>query len=136
MKLSNSHCEEFMSFAINEDLRSLKEGNNGFGVIIVRNNKIIAQTHDKENTEKDPTSHKELNAIRLAAMKYGKNLSQCVLFCTNEPCPMCATAMVWTGIKGLVYGISIKQALKLGKKRIDIECKEIFKQAKADIYII
>jgi len=80
MKLSNSHCEEFMSFAINEDLRSLKECNNGFGVIIVRNNKIIAQTHDKENTEKDPTSHAELNAIRLAAMKYGKNLSQCVLF--------------------------------------------------------
>jgi len=49
---------------------------------------------------------------------------------------MCATAMVWAGIKGVVYGISIKQALKLGKKRIDIECIEIFKQAKADIYII
>jgi tRNA(Arg) A34 adenosine deaminase TadA len=56
---------EFMNVALKEAKASLKEGNNGFGAVIIKDNSILVSAHDKEETESDPTSHAELNAIRL-----------------------------------------------------------------------
>ncbi|MEN6623581.1 MAG: nucleoside deaminase, partial [Smithella sp.] len=86
--------EQDMKIAIKEAEASLREGNNGFGAVIVRDSKIIASSHDKEDTQKDPTSHAEMNVIRQASKKIGKKLSGCILVSTHEPCPMCASAIV------------------------------------------
>lgn len=81
--------EECMKIAIKEAERSLCEGNHGFGAVIMKDGQIIAAAHDKEDTEDDPTSHAEMNAIRQASQRLGKkNLSGCILVSTHEPCPM------------------------------------------------
>ena len=68
------NSEKYMQEAISEAIISLREGNHGFGAVIVKDNEIISKAHDLEETNGDPTSHAEVNAIRLATMMIGKNL--------------------------------------------------------------
>jgi tRNA(adenine34) deaminase len=128
--------EKFMKVAIKEAEISLREGNNGFGAVIIKDGTIIAASHDKEDTENDPTSHAEINAIREASKKLGKKLLECSIVSTHEPCPMCASAIVWSGITCVAYGYSIKEALLQGRKRMDLQCREIFERAGANISVL
>lgn len=127
--------EKYMRIAIGEAEASLREGNNGFGTVIVKDGKLIASAHDRDDTEGDPTSHAEINAIREASRKLGKKLSGCILISTHEPCPMCASAIVWSGIHTIAYGYSIKEALTQNRKRLDLSCAELFGRVNAEIKI-
>jgi tRNA(Arg) A34 adenosine deaminase TadA len=88
-----------------------------------------------ENTYNDPTSHAEINAIKEASRKLGKKLTGCILVSTHEPCPMCATAAVWSGISEIAYGYSIREAIRQGRDRIELTCYELFERASANIKI-
>jgi tRNA(adenine34) deaminase len=125
----------YMKLAIDEACQSHREGNHGFGAVIVQGEDVIAQTHDTEELDQDPTAHAELKAIRAASVKLGKDLSGCSLICSHEPCPMCATAVVWSKISTVAFGYGISDAILQGRNRIDIECTEIFTRAKADIQV-
>ncbi|MDR3551615.1 MAG: nucleoside deaminase [Clostridia bacterium] len=127
--------ERYMEIAVAEAQASLREGNNGFGAVIVKDGSVVASSYDREDTEHDPTSHAEINAIRQASRELGKKLSGCALISTHEPCPMCACAVVWSGIAEVAWGYSIKEALLQGRKRIAFPCREIFERAGADIQI-
>lgn len=125
----------YMRLAVEQARISLREGNKGFGVVIVKDGSVISLAHDGECTENDPTSHAELNAIRAASKKLGRNLYGCVLISTHEPCPMCATAILWSGITEIAYGYSINDALAQGRRRINMPCSEIFQRAGVDVKI-
>jgi Cytosine/adenosine deaminases len=125
--------DKYMEIALEEAKASLKEGNHGFGAVIVRDGEILARARDREESDSDPTSHAELNAIRMTAQKYGRDFEGCTLIATHEPCPMCATAIIWSRIKTLVYGYSISQAQAQGRRRIDLTCRELFERAGWDI---
>jgi tRNA(Arg) A34 adenosine deaminase TadA len=127
--------ELHMRIAIDEARKSLREGNNGFGAVIIKDGKLIASSHDKEESEGDPTSHAELNVIKETSRKLGKNLSECILISTHEPCPMCASAIVWSGIKTIAYGYSIQDALTQNRKRLNLSSAEFFNKVNADVYI-
>jgi tRNA(Arg) A34 adenosine deaminase TadA len=127
--------EGYMRIAIDEARLSLGEGNHGFGAVIVQDKTIVCKTHDTEETEKDPTAHAEMKAIRKACAILGKDLSACRLFCTHEPCPMCATAIVWSHLAGVTYGYGIEDSIKQGRKRIDLSCAELFRRAKSSIQV-
>jgi len=124
-----------MWLAIEEARASLRDGNNGFGAVIVRDGEVISAAHDLENSSGDPTSHAEMNAIREASKKLGKNLERCVLVSTHEPCPMCAAAIARSGMREIAYGYSISEAKAQGRKRTDIPCREIFRRADAEVEI-
>jgi tRNA(Arg) A34 adenosine deaminase TadA len=119
----------FMRVAIKEARISLQEGNCGFGAVIVKNGNLIAKAHDTEKTIGDATAHAEITAIQLASAELGRDLFGCVLISTHEPCPMCTTAIILSGIAEIAYGYSTKEAIKQGRNRIDISCKELFKGA-------
>ncbi len=121
--------EQFMRIAIEEAQISLREGNNGFGTVIIKDGNVIVSSHDREDTENDSTSHAEINAIREASRIIGKKLSGCILISTHEPCPMCASAIVWAGITEVAYGFTIDEAILQGRKRIELSCKAIFNKA-------
>ncbi len=128
--------KNYMNTAIEEAKISLREGNNGFGAVIIHEKTIIASAHDTEESDNDPTSHAEINAIKIASQRIGKNLENCILISTHEPCPMCATAIVWANINTVVYGYSIEDSMRQGRRRIDIGCKEIFAKANKNVEII
>lgn len=125
--------DNYMQIAFDEACLSLREGNHGFGAVIIDvDGKEIARARDRERTEGDPTSHAEMNAIRAASKVLGHDLDGCAIISTHEPCPMCATAILWSGISTIAYGYSIEESLKEGRRRIDLGCKEIFERAGRD----
>ena len=128
--------EKYMHVAIEEAKMSLCEGNNGFGSVIVYKNEIIAKDHDREETDADPTSHAEMNAIRKASKILGKDLNLCTIVSTHEPCPMCTSAIVWANIGTVVYGYSIEEAIKQGRRRIDVRCRELFLRSNRNVKIV
>jgi hypothetical protein len=91
--LPTAEDERFMREAIRlGEKAALVDGTGGpFGCVIVKDGKIIAEGSNQVVSEKDPTWHGEMEAIRAAAKKLGAfDLSGCTLYTTGEPCPMCA----------------------------------------------
>lgn len=124
-----------MEYALEEAKISLREGNKGFGAVIVKEGKLIAKAHDREVTDEDVTSHAEVNAIKKAGKILGKDLSGCILIATHEPCPMCAGAIVWAGITTIAFGCSIQESISQGRGRIDFPCEAFFDRVKANIKV-
>lgn len=76
-----------------------------FGAVIVRNNEVIAVAHNEVLGTNDPTAHAEIVAIRKATKKLGRfDISDCEIYSTCEPCPMCLAAIHWAGIRKLYFG--------------------------------
>ena len=131
-----STLEKYIDIGISEAKKSLQEGNSGFGAVVIRGDTLIAKAHDTDKTSGDPTAHAEINAIRMSSDKLGGDFSDCTLISTHEPCPMCSTAIAWAGFKQVAFGYSIEDALKQGRKRIDITCRELFQRAGVSIDVI
>ena len=107
---------KFMKIAIKEAFRGLKKGSGGpFGAVIVRNGKIIAKGHNEVIKTNDPSAHAEIVAIRKASAKLKRfDLSDCEIYSSCEPCPMCFSAIHWAKMKKLYYGCTKKDAAKIG----------------------
>ena len=81
------------------------EGEIPIGAIIVSHGRIIARAHNQTEVLHDVTAHAEMLAITAAANELGgKYLTDCTLYVTVEPCPMCAGAIGWAQIPRIVYG--------------------------------
>ena len=106
----------FIAEALNEALNAINNNEGGpFGAVIVQNNVIIAKGHNMVIGSKDPTAHAEIVAIRRASLILNRfDLSDCVIYSTCEPCPMCLSAIFWARIKTLYYGCSKEDAAKIG----------------------
>jgi len=107
---------KFMHLAVKAAERAVRSGHGGpFGAVIVRKNKVIANAHNQVLKNKDATCHAEIQAIRLASKKLKRfNLSDCTIYTSCEPCPMCFSAIYWAKIKTVYYGCTKSDADKLG----------------------
>ncbi len=129
--------EENVRIALNEAKASLAEGNKGYGAVVALGDRVVARAHDTSVTERDPSMHAEVNAIRQAVrVLEDSNLSGAILYTTCEPCPMCSSLAVWTNLTTLVYGVSIEETAQLGRSRIRIGSKEIIAQSAVTIEVI
>jgi tRNA(adenine34) deaminase len=85
------------------------------GAVVVCDSAVIARAHNQRENDRDPTAHAELLAIRAAAGALGRwRLSDCTVYVTLEPCPMCAGAMHQARIARLVYGAPDPKAGAVG----------------------
>ena len=97
--------ERYMLMALNEAQIAAEEGEVPVGAIVVCNGRVIARTHNLTERLRDVTAHAEMQAITAAADNLnGKYLTDCTLYVTLEPCPMCAAALKWAQIGRVVYG--------------------------------
>lgn len=97
--------EEFMKIALKEANKSFQLDEVPVGVVIVKDDKIIARGHNLRETKQDPTGHAEIIAIKKASKKLKSwRLIDCTMYVTLEPCSMCAGAIMWSRIKRVVYG--------------------------------
>ena len=93
----------------------IRKGNGPFGAVIVKDGKIIAEASNSVVLSNDPTAHAEVLAIRKAAeILTSHDLSDCTLFSSCEPCPMCLGAIYWAGIKNVIYASDRLEAAKAG----------------------
>ena len=109
--------EAFMRRAIELSARTSLVDNAGgvFGAVLVKDGKILAEGANRVVAENDPTWHGEMEAIRNACRKLGSfKLHGCTLYTSAEPCPMCAAAAYWAGIKRVFYAATVGDALEYG----------------------
>lgn len=86
-----------------------------FGAIVVKGGEIISTAVNTVTTDKDPTAHAEVNAIRAACRKLGTfDLTGCTLYSSCEPCPMCLSAAYWAHIEKIYFATDRKAAEKAG----------------------
>jgi tRNA(adenine34) deaminase len=97
--------EQFMRRALDEARQALQKGEIPIGAVVVCRGRIIARAHNLTETLCDVTAHAEMQAITMAANELGgKYLTDCTLYVTVEPCPMCAGAIGWAQLPRIVYG--------------------------------
>lgn len=97
--------EKFMRAALDEARKALDRQEVPVGAVIVSDDIIIARAHNLTETLNDPTAHAEMQAITAAAgWLGGKYLTDCTLYVTVEPCPMCAAALNWSQVETIVFG--------------------------------
>lgn len=97
--------EQFMQAAIEEAKKAAALGEVPIGAVIVRDGEIVGRGYNLRETQKDPTLHAEMIAIRQASERLGGwRLIGCTLYVTLEPCPMCAGAIVQSRVEQVVFG--------------------------------
>ncbi|EGK03038.1 MULTISPECIES: nucleoside deaminase [Dysgonomonas] len=97
--------EHYMRQALNEAQIAFEKKEVPIGAVIVCQNRIIARAHNLTETLNDVTAHAEMQAITAAAnFLGGKYLTNCTLYVTLEPCPMCAGGLLWSQIPKVVFG--------------------------------
>lgn len=98
--------EAYMREAIAEAYAAYQQGEVPVGAVAVHDGRVIGRGHNLKETWGDPTAHAEMIALRQAAQALGSwRLSGVTLYCTVEPCPMCAGALVLARVRLLVYAV-------------------------------
>lgn len=101
----------WMHEALEMARQAFDEGEVPIGAVIVHHDRLIAAAGNQREQLKDPTAHAEIIAITQAAEALGSwRLLDCTLYCTLEPCPMCAGAVVQARIPTVVYGTADPKA--------------------------
>jgi tRNA(adenine34) deaminase len=97
--------ELWMEEALRCAERALEAGEVPVGAVVVCAERVIGRGWNRNLTDRDPTAHAEIVALREAGRNVGNHrLGDCELFATIEPCAMCAGAAVHARVRRLVYG--------------------------------
>ena len=102
--------DEFMALALEEARAAAAAGDVPVGAVIVVDGNPIARGRNRRERDGDPTAHAEIVALREAAQVIGHWRVEATLYVTQEPCPMCAGAIVNARVKRLVFGCANPKA--------------------------
>src|ERR1700761_2267636 len=105
----------FMGEALREAMRAYDAEETPIGAVVVREGRIIAKAFNQVELLKDATAHAEMLALTQAEEAMGDwRLTDCTLYVTKEPCPMCAGAIVHTRLRRVVFGVGDAKAGAFG----------------------
>ena len=107
--------EEMMRRAIVLSVDNVRNGGGPFGAVITRNGEVVATGVNRVTANNDPAAHAEVTAIRNAAQKLGTfDLSDCEIYTSCEPCPMCLGAIYWARLKKVYFANNKEDAKNIG----------------------
>lgn len=108
--------KEYMEAAIALSYQAMREGRGGpYGAVVVKDGQIIGRGMNEVTSINDPTAHAEMTAIREACQSLGSwQLSECELYTSCEPCPMCMAAIYWARLDTIFYGNTKEDAARYG----------------------
>lgn len=97
--------EKFMKVALAEAGKAYALGEVPVGAVVIYNNKVISAAHNLVERTDDPAAHAEIIALKRASESLGRRqLSDCILYVTLEPCAMCTGAILLYRIGALAFG--------------------------------
>jgi tRNA(adenine34) deaminase len=103
--MAASKTESYMDLALAKARAAAAAGEVPVGCVIVRDGEVVARARNRTLTDRDPTAHAEMVALRAAAAAIGsERLVDCDVYVTLEPCTMCAGALSFARIRRLYYG--------------------------------
>jgi len=116
-------ADDYMRVALEEAELAKSEGELPFGAVVVHKEVIISRGHSKERKLKTVLAHAEMTALDAACHGLQTtDLSDCIIYCTNEPCLMCAAAIMQAKIKMIIIGAArhdLPNLLRERKYRIE-----------------
>lgn len=126
-----------MKRTIAKSSQGVRQNQTPFGACIVRDGKVVACSHNRVWKTTDITAHAEIVVIREACRKLGTvDLSDCTIYSTCEPCPMCFSACHWARIPVIVYGARVSDAKRIGFNELQIPTAVMKKTAKTSVRLI
>jgi guanine deaminase len=107
--------KNYMREAIRISIQKMRQNQGGpFGAVVVSKGKIVGRGWNRVTSSNDPTAHAEVVAIREACKRLRTfQLSDCELYTSCEPCPMCLSAMYWARLKRVYYGNTRADAARI-----------------------
>lgn len=128
---------DWMQTVLARCAEAVAAGEAPFAAAIVRDGELLAVEHNLVHATLDPTAHAELLAIRSACEKLGTpELTDCTLYCSCEPCPMCFAAAHFAHISRVVYGATIGDAALAGYGQLPIFASQIKILGRSPIEIV
>lgn len=114
-------------------LRVAKHNKTPFGAALAMGEELFATAANQTKQKNDPTAHAEMEVIRkISDQLQKKDLSGFTLYTTCEPCPMCMSAIIWSGIQTVVFGCDIPK-VSTYMHQIEIRAEEIIQQSRSSI---
>jgi guanine deaminase len=127
---------DFMRLAIKKTRDGIQAGQSPFGSLIVKDDEVVAVTHNTVWQTTDPTAHAEVNCIRAAAKALNTIfLHGCTLYSTTEPCPMCLAASHWAKVDRVVFGATIADAAEAGFKELFVAAQDLCKMGRSHLKV-
>lgn len=116
MTKTNDFQEGFLKQAIQISEEKMLAGAGGpFGAVVVHDNQIVSIGYNQVTSTNDPTAHAEVVAIRNACKALNNfKLTDCTLYSSCEPCPMCLSAIYWSRIKTVYFANTKEDAASIG----------------------
>lgn len=107
----NKPDAHFVRLAINQAELAREKGNHPFGAVLVdESGEILLAAENSVISQRDAIAHAEINLIRAATQSFSPaELANCSVYTNAEPCPMCASAMVWANIRRVVFGLGMEK---------------------------
>ena len=122
----------YMRLALRQAEEAIEADDVPVGAVIVRGKTVIARAHNQTELLKDPTAHAEMIAITQAASAIGDwRLTECTLYVTKEPCPMCAGAIALARIPRVIFGAydpmnsGLVKSAEVSGGVLEKECREL-----------
>jgi len=121
---------KFMTLALSEAKKAAEKGEVPVGAVIVKNGEVISMAHNSTEERKSPLCHAELLAAAEALKALGKKqLTDCTLYVTLEPCPMCMGALLHCRIGEIVFA-AFDEKTGCAGSRMNLTEVEFFKKPK------
>src|SRR6187402_2203341 len=116
--------------AITLSAQARAAGNQPYGALLADpEGRVLLEAGNTQVTTGDCTGHAELNLMRDASTRFDRaQLATCSVYASGEPCPMCAGALNWAGVRRLVYGLSIETMTALagpGADELALHCAKV-----------
>jgi guanine deaminase len=128
--------EALMRAAIARTREGIAAGQSPFGSVIARGGEIVAAAHNLVWQTCDPTAHAEITCIRAAAAALKTIfLTDCTLYSTTEPCPMCLAAIHWAKIERVVFGATIADAADAGFKELFVPARTLAEMGQSPLVV-
>ena len=122
--------EQFILKAISLAELSRKQGNEPFGAVLVKDNKVVFTNENQIHTMSDPTFHAEHGLIRRFCQENKiSDLSEYTLYSSCEPCFMCSGAMVWSKLGRLVFSAYAKDLNKILGEKEEVPSSLVFQHS-------
>jgi tRNA(adenine34) deaminase len=102
--MDDNDDSRWMNVALDEARAAAEAGDVPVGAVVVHAGAIVGRGRNRREVDRDPTAHAEVVALREAAHALGQWRVEATLYVTQEPCPMCAGAIVNARVRRLVYG--------------------------------
>ncbi len=114
--MMKSDSNQWMNRAISLALENVRSGQGGpFGALVVKDDRLISTGVNAVTVAQDPTAHAEVIAIRGACKALGSHqLTECELYTSSEPCPMCLGAIYWARPKAYYFACTRESAAMAG----------------------